>query len=535
MNTVLSDFQHYLPYLLPPLLGAVIGYVTNYVAIRMLFRPLRAWRLFGIRIPLTPGIIPAKRGELAAKMGEMVGEHLLTAGDVGNAFSRDSIQRELRLAVTDKLGHLLDRRLGPLESLVPDRFRVRFREFVALLQEKTVRLIFDYLTSQSFEEKFRAYLAQQGDQVLARDLASFLTPERYLAVQKHLDDRLTGYIQSDKTATMVGDYVDRKTERLLTSDKTLRELLPEDLVEIILSQMEKELPPLADKFGGLLYDPGFRKQLVSKGRKAIDSFLDSLGGLAGLLSGFIDLEKIYGKIPDFLDKAGDELAAWLKQESTQQQLAAMLRERADHILDRSLASYIEKMPYEKIRGVRRFARTQVVSTLQSRRTVDTAIILAESAIDRVKDRSFENLLNTLLPEQGLQRGRDYLADKLLDVIRSPKAQTALKAVLIEQSEDWIYRRPLGRLSARLPGDVRQELEVGSCQLVEEMLRKEAPKLVDTLNVKKMVEDKVNSLDLLQVEGLLMGIMKEQFKYINLFGALLGLLIGLINLLVLQLH
>jgi uncharacterized membrane protein YheB (UPF0754 family) len=79
-----------LPYLLPPLLGAFIGYVTNYIAIRMLFRPLRPWRLLGVRVPLTPGIIPSKRHELAARMGEMVGSHLLTSDDVGQtgAFSR---------------------------------------------------------------------------------------------------------------------------------------------------------------------------------------------------------------------------------------------------------------------------------------------------------------------------------------------------------------------------------------------------------------------------------------------------------------
>ena len=79
------EYQQYLPYLIPPLLGGVIGYVTNYIAIRMLFRPLRPWRLVGIRVPLTPGIIPSKRGELARKMGEMVGEHLLTVDDVGRA------------------------------------------------------------------------------------------------------------------------------------------------------------------------------------------------------------------------------------------------------------------------------------------------------------------------------------------------------------------------------------------------------------------------------------------------------------------
>ena len=36
------------------------------------------------------------------------------------------------------------------------------------------------------------------------------------------------------------------------------------------------------------------------------------------------------------------------------------------------------------------------------------------------------------------------------------------------------------------------------------------------------------------DRLLLSIMEEQFKYINLFGALLGFVIGLVNLLVLRL-
>ena len=55
-------------------------------------------------------------------------------------------------------------------------------------------------------------------------------------------------------------------------------------------------------------------------------------------------------------------------------------------------------------------------------------------------------------------------------------------------------------------------------------------LVQAINIKELVSEKVDTLDLLQLERLLLGIMEEQFKYINLFGALLGFLIGLVNLL-----
>ena len=66
-----------------------------------------------------------------------------------------------------------------------------------------------------------------------------------------------------------------------------------------------------------------------------------------------------------------------------------------------------------------------------------------------------------------------------------------------------------------------------------MLR-EVPSLVDSLEIRQIVTEKVDSLDLLRLERLLMSIMEEQFKYINLFGGLLGFLIGLANLLLLQL-
>jgi len=69
----------FLTYAGPPLLGAFIGYLTNKIAIRMLFRPLKRWHVLGIRIPMTPGVIPAKRDELAKNIGEMVGSHLLTS------------------------------------------------------------------------------------------------------------------------------------------------------------------------------------------------------------------------------------------------------------------------------------------------------------------------------------------------------------------------------------------------------------------------------------------------------------------------
>jgi len=522
----------WLPYLVPPLLGALIGYVTNYIAIRMLFRPLRPWRMLGVRLPLTPGIIPAKRGELAQRMGEMVGAHLLTADDVRGALEKPGFNRELKSAVNDKLRLFLDRDLGPLDSLVPDSYHRRFRELVESLRAKVLRTVTDYLASATFETQLRGFIAQKSHALLARDLESFLTPERYQECHRHLETRLTAVLQGPATAESVGRFVDQRIERLLQSERSLRELLPADLIEVLLEQLEREVPPLLERFGGLLYDPDFRQRLAVRARQGIDTFLDSLGGLAGLLSGFINLDQVYNKIPGFLDKAGEEVSRWLREEQTQQQVAALLRERLEGLLDKPVISFFEKAPYEKVAGARRYLAERSVAAVQSRRTVDLLLGFADQGVQRIKDRSFRSLLDDNLPADSVARLEEELGDRLLALLRAPEATAAIDAVLKEKLDELVYRRPLGRLAERVPADALEELEDGLYRQVGEVLQKEVPPLIETLNIARMVEDKVNQLDILQVEGLLMGIMKEQFKYINLFGALLGLLIGLINLVVL---
>lgn len=530
----LQTFWLLLPYLIPPLLGAVIGYVTNRVAIRMLFRPLRPWRIAGLRIPLTPGIIPAKRGELAARMGEMVGSHLLTGDDARLALERPGFRKELRGAVDDKLAGFIDRDLGSVESLVPVEFRDRFRDFIDLLRWKMVGMVSDYLHSSAFEASLRGYLERTADRLLGRDLESFLTPENYRDLRNHLDERLTTLLASPETGDAVARFVDDRVDRFLQSERCLRDLLPEDLIEVIFDQLEKEIPALLERFGGLLHDPVFRARLVERIQKGIAAFLDSLSGLTGLLSGFVNLDQINRRIPGFLDQAADEIAEWLREGRTQQQVAGLLRERLAVLLDRPVSNFVEKVPYEKVSGVRRFLRQRVVTAVASRRATEMALGIMDRSIQNIKDRSFRNLLEQALPDGGVEHLQRTAADKLLELLRSPVTEKAIDQVIGEQLEERIYRRKLGRLSARLPADVRVELAEGICRQLGDVLRKEVPSLLDTLNVSRMVEEKVNRLDILKVEELLLGVMQEQFKYINLFGALLGALIGLLNVLLLLL-
>ena len=65
-----------------PIIGALIGYCTNYIAVKMLFYPKQEVRIFGRKLPFTPGAIPKGKPRLARAIGIIVADDLLTEDDI---------------------------------------------------------------------------------------------------------------------------------------------------------------------------------------------------------------------------------------------------------------------------------------------------------------------------------------------------------------------------------------------------------------------------------------------------------------------
>jgi len=120
-------------WILPPIVGALIGYVTNLVAIKMLFRPLREIRLFGFRLPFTPGILPRERAKLADSIGDMVERELLTAGVLRERLAKTEVRENIGTAIASYSSHVLARPVSSwLEEHDKDEFHLAelFSDFV---------------------------------------------------------------------------------------------------------------------------------------------------------------------------------------------------------------------------------------------------------------------------------------------------------------------------------------------------------------------------------------------------------------------
>lgn len=97
-----------------PAIAALIGWFTNLLALKLLFRPYKPWR-----IPLTPwsiqGVIPRRQAELARSIGEVVKRELLAKEDLLQSLNNPETRDEVAVTLAEKLAD----RIGEKLAIVP--------------------------------------------------------------------------------------------------------------------------------------------------------------------------------------------------------------------------------------------------------------------------------------------------------------------------------------------------------------------------------------------------------------------------------
>ena len=117
------------------LVGAGIGWFTNIVAIRLLFRPYRSYRL-----PLLGwsfhGLIPKRQRDIAIALGNIVSTELITGQDVAHSLGRTENKERIACKVQQ---YVQERIVESLPFIIPHSIQQALAEYAGktLYQEVT--------------------------------------------------------------------------------------------------------------------------------------------------------------------------------------------------------------------------------------------------------------------------------------------------------------------------------------------------------------------------------------------------------------
>lgn len=493
--------------------AAVIGYITNYLAIKMLFLPRREWRVWGKRVPFTPGLIPKRKGEIAASLGRVVSDYLVTADGLKEVLQqpelRGQVERKLRELVEswaerdETLEEVAARLLGPEQAESAKR----------TLEQLAERIIMDGVRGLWSDAMTRNLaMSQESSTGEALAIGGADTVDSSFGDEPRGGDALleagigsrgggsAGAVETGASGER-GDSDGRSEAVGTLSDGTSGEAVALGLADDMqanhvatygkLPIMQRPLSELLDQLKLPVDDlltreavpwivQALRAELSSTNglliiHRIVTQMLGNLGGMMGMLAGmFVDEDKITRKVRD-------ALLNYLASPAANDMLGGLLMKQKDRLGEMTPAELLGKL------------RHRLELTTSSPSTDGDP---ATSSQDPLSDAEwFAGYVNHQVPWRG-----------------------------------WVNR--IWEMTPRQLLASRKEQLLGMTPLIAERLMNLVSDRIDqavrTLNLSKLVQKQVEDFPMDQVEEVILSITGREFKAITWLGALLGGIIGILQ-------
>jgi uncharacterized membrane protein YheB (UPF0754 family) len=528
-----------LNWVLPLVWGGLIGYLTNALAIRMLFRPLTRKYLFGIPVPLTPGIIPRRRGELARSIGRMVARDLLSTETLRERLDSEAFGRALQEQFRNVREAIARKPLADLAAAVGGAGSVPgpagqtgapidWPELVRRILEQMLRRL---VGSRAFIYGVRSLVERLVDDLGARRLRDLVTADQLARlVAGGVLPALTG----SPVRVQVGNAVRHWLQRRRQENTPLHRLLTPDTVELLVALLQRNLPALLEALFAWLRGPEMRRQLEVRGRALVRDILDKLNVMQKMFVtvGQYD-ESLNQRMPAIVTDVIEQAETAAATGAVQEQIVAAARRAVTRWGERGvrevtgdtaeqldeLVEHLVHRVFDALAGAGAGAETSpVVRAVEGWYREQEAVTVAELAARYL----------------GVQPAAvaDVLSNLLLSALATPET-----AVRLAEQIPGMVSGALGDAAAAgsatvqdvvsLAPDTALELDRFLARRSIAFLSERLPSVMATVDVESMVVARVEALDPHSVEQLLLTVMARHLKWVKLFGAVIGAAIGVL--------
>lgn len=154
--------------------------------------------------------------------------------------------------------------------------------------------------------------------------------------------------------------------------------------------------------------------------------------------------------------------------------------------------------------------------------------VATLAVEQLEAKLAESFLGTLKAGiLGLMR--DSIERKLADIINDMLHDNAHQMVadLLGTETQRLLHTPLCEL-CRGKEELFAQLKTVALKAYTSLVSNSLPQMLATLNIQRIIEDRINQMDMAETEALIVSIMNKELKALVWFGVLLGFLLGFIT-------
>lgn len=125
--------NNFITILILTIVGGLIGWITNILAIKLLFRPIKPVKIPILNIEIL-GLIPKRKNEIAANIGEVISNELLSIDDILDQALSSSNGENFNSYIIDKIKNIINEKL----NIIPMPFRMMASPYIDDILNKEV-------------------------------------------------------------------------------------------------------------------------------------------------------------------------------------------------------------------------------------------------------------------------------------------------------------------------------------------------------------------------------------------------------------
>ena len=517
--------------MIAPTVGAGIGYFTNYLAIKMLFKPYYPIKVMGVTV-IRQGIIPAKRGSFARSIGNMVGNHLLTSEQIVKSLDNPVFHDKMHDAISSLVDELLNYNIQSIQSLVPEELLPQWQHLVATMQKELAETIRNMLSHPDFASKVESFMEDTTNRLLSMEIGELLSDEVIENIIGFLDIRLDEIFSSEDLSLRISSVISTYIDEVISSDRTILSLIPEDLHHLIFKKLNVEIIENSHKLAKYLNDEEFIESAYQKVKASLSEFMVKKSFFSRTIAEFTNQSDYFeDKLKKIITVAAEELAEFIVTEDIQERMVTSFDERIAKLLDTRLEEVFTNVSHQNIIKFRDYCTEKSLDALREEGTRKILLDKVRDYLVKTKHTTFGDVLATKEDTRQKQAKKihKYLTDKVLEITQGPMFDVLFINMIGGQVDYLLTEKHIGRLADVLPEGNKEKVNKYVLDKIMSLLKAELPRMIDSINIRQIVQDKVDSLDLPSLEKLLFDLLEDQFSYINFMGGVLGGIIGLINL------
>ncbi|HEX8633366.1 MAG TPA: DUF445 family protein [Pyrinomonadaceae bacterium] len=498
------------------------GYGAAWLAVRMLFRPHRAVKLFGLTI-WPQGMIPRHRERLAETIGNAVGNELVSHDTITDAlFETDFFRRKVADLVSTHARDLLDTPRGSFIEALPAAVRAPVLDAISALQLRVADYVAGILRSEETAAAINSFIDRRVDELLARRLSDAIDDETYERIVGFVESRFHNLVNERGFEGKVRDFVSARVEELAHSRATLAEVFTPDAVAIIKERIDAQLAPIAEHLAEIASNKKTRMQIGALIKREVDDYYGQLGFFKKI---FVSRERIHGEVDEMVNKTlPRRVQEFLRGEAFAQEAEAFLDSMIDNLLARPIDELVGTIAPDKLELIKEQVAGRILIIARGAELSTTVSAYTSDALARIRPHTVRALLEHASPDSAA-RLKSFLSKALLGVLAREDTARTINAILSAQLERLLIA-PIGRIGDHLPAHTVARATDALTERINAAARERLPIAIKEFDIGQIVRTKVSNYPVEKLETLVLSVAQQHLRKIELFGAVIGLFLGL---------